>query len=166
MLNSITTALKGLPKEWITVIIAMLPISELRGAIPAALMMGIPPARALLLSVIGNAAPVIPVLVLLEPVSNFLMRFGPWKRFFDWLFRKARSRAELVQKYEAIGLALFVAVPLPITGAWTGCVAASLFRVRFRYAFPAILIGIMTAGGIVLSVCLFGKGALSFFLAK
>ncbi len=61
---------------------------------------------------------------------------------------------------------LFVAVPLPMTGAWSGCIAASLFKIRFRYAFPAIFLGVVIAGLIVLAVCLFGKGAFSFFVTR
>lgn len=166
MLEQLMYFLKGFSKEWVTIIIAALPVSELRGSIPIALMMGISPLKAFLLSILGNSLPVIPILFLLEPVSNGLMRFRIWKRFFDWLFERTRGKGDLIQKYEAIGLILFVAIPLPITGAWTGCIAASLFRIKFRYAFPAILLGVLCAGIIVLSVCLFGKGAFSIFLAK
>lgn len=166
MTQGIVNALQALPKEWITIIIAALPITELRGSIPVALMMGIQPLKAFVLSIIGNLLPVIPVLFLLEPVSNALMRFGPWKRFFDWLFEKTKAKSDLIQKYEALGLMLFVAVPLPMTGAWTGCVAASLFRIKFRYAFPAVFLGVVIAGMVVMSICLLGQGACSIFLAK
>lgn len=166
MVESIANALKGMPKELVTLIIAALPIAELRGSLPLAIMFGFSPAKAFVLSVIGNLLPIIPALLFLEPVSNALMRFKPWKRFFDWLFARTRSKADLIQRYEAIGLFLFVAVPLPMTGMWTGCIAASLFRIKFRYAFPAIALGVITAGLIVLAVCMFGKGACSVFLAK
>lgn len=166
MIETILNVLKGIPKEFVTLIIAALPLSELRGSIPVALMMGFAPAKAFWLSVLGNSLPIIPVLFLLEPVSNSLMRFRPWKKFFDWLFAKTKEKGDLIQKYEAIGLMLFVAVPLPMTGAWSGCIAASLFRIKFRYALPAIFFGVVGAGIIVLSVCLFGKGAFSIFLAK
>ncbi len=165
MTEAIVNTLKGIPKEWITIIIAAMPVSELRGSIPVALMMGIDPMKAFFLSVLGNSLPIIPVLFLLEPVSNALMRFKPWKKFFDWLFERTKSKGDLIQKYEAIGLMLFVAVPLPMTGAWSGCIAASLFRVKFRYALPAIFLGVVLAGLIVTSVCLFSKGAFSIFLA-
>jgi uncharacterized membrane protein len=128
--------------------------------------MGLTPAKAFWLSILGNSARIIPTLFLLEPVSNALMHFGPWKRFFEWLFAKTRAKGDLIQKYEAIGLMLFVAVPLPMTGAWSGCIAASLFRIKFRYAFPAIFLGVLIAGVVVLSVCLFGVSALSIFVAK
>ena len=166
MIETIVNALKGIPKEWITIIIAALPIAELRGSIPAALMMGLSPAKAFLLSLLGNSIIIVPVLFFLEPVSNSLMRFEPWKRFFNWLFERTKEKGDLIQRYEAIGLALFVAVPLPMTGAWSGCIAASIFRIKFRYAFPAIFLGVVGAGIIVLSICLFGKGAYSIFLAK
>jgi len=166
MLQAILDSLKGLPKEWITIIIAGLPIAELRGAIPVALAMGFSPVKALILSIIGNSIFIIPTLFLLEPVSNALMRFKPWKRFFDWFSKRTKANGELIQKYEALGLMLFVAVPLPMTGAWSGCIAASLFRIKFRYAFPAIFLGVVIAGLIVTAVCLFGQGVWSFFVAK
>lgn len=166
MVETIVNMLKGISKEWITIIIATLPISELRGAIPVALAMGLSPLKAFFLSILGNTIPIIPVLFLLEPVSNKLRRFPLWRRFFDWLFERTRQKGDLIQKYEAIGLMLFVAVPLPMTGAWSGCIAASLFKIKFRYAFPAIFLGVVEAGVIVLLVCLFGKGAFSLFLAK
>jgi len=166
MLQAILDSLKGIPKEWVTIIIAGLPIAELRGSIPVALSLGISPLKAFFLSVIGNSLPIIPALFLLEPVSNALMRFKPWKRFFDWLYARTKAKGDLIQKYEALGLMLFVAVPLPMTGAWSGCIAASLFRIKFRYACPAIFLGVVIAGLIVTAVCLFGQGVWSFFLAK
>lgn len=166
MVETIVAFLKGIPREWTTMIIAMLPISELRGAIPVALAMGLSPLESYVLSVLGNLLPIIPVLFLLEPVSNRLRHFKLCKAFFDWLFERTKSKADLIQKYEALGLMLFVAVPLPMTGAWTGCIAASLFKIRFRYAFVAISLGVLEAGLIVLSVCMFGKGAYSMFLAR
>lgn len=166
MLQTILGLLKGVPREWVTIIIASLPVTELRGSIPMALGMGLSPAKAFLLSIIGNSLPIIPVLFLLEPVSNSLMRFGPWKRFFTWLFERTRKKGDLIQRYEALGLMLFVAVPLPMTGAWSGCVAASLFRIKFRYAFPAIFLGVVIAGLIVMAVCLFGMEAFQLFIVK
>jgi uncharacterized membrane protein len=133
-----------------------LPISELRGAIPLALAMKQSLAKTLILAYAGNMLPVIPLLVLLEPLTNRLRHIPIWRRFFDWLFERTKRRAEVVQRYEAIGLILLVAIPLPVTGAWTGCVAASLFKIKFRYAFPAILIGVLIAGIVVTSLTLIG----------
>jgi len=166
MLQVMLDSLKGIPKEWVTIIIAALPVAELRGSIPVALSLGLSPVKAFILSIIGNSVIIIPTLFLLEPVSNALMRFKFFKRFFDWFFARTKANSDLIQKYEALGLMLFVAVPLPMTGAWSGCIAASLFRIKFRYAFPAIFLGVVIAGLIVMAVCLFGQGVWSFFLAK
>ena len=157
MIEKIIALLNGLPKEAITVIIAALPVVELRLAIPVAYWaLKLPWPKALALAYIGNMLPVIPLLVLLEPVSERLRRFHIWRRFFDWLFERTKIKAEIVQRYEALGLILFVAIPLPVTGAWTGCVAASLFKIKFRYAFSAILIGVIIAGIVVMSLTLMG----------
>ncbi|MBN1913439.1 MAG: small multi-drug export protein [Candidatus Omnitrophica bacterium] len=156
MLELILNWMKNIPREYVVMIVGALPISELRGAIPLALSFGMSVKKAFILSVIGNTLPVIPALFLLEPVSGWLRRFKIWARFFDWLFERTKKRADTVQKYEAIGLALFVAIPLPVTGAWTGIVAASLFKIRFRYAFLSILAGVVVAGIIVSVLCSLG----------
>lgn len=137
-------------------IVGALPISELRGAIPLGLYFGMPLAKAFWLSVIGNIIPVAPALFLLEPVSMRLRKFRLWARFFDWVFERTRKKADTIQKYEALGLAVFVAIPLPMTGAWSGVIAASLFKIRFRYAFPAIVAGVIGAGLIVATLCALG----------
>ena len=156
MINIIINWLKDVPKEYIVMLVGALPISELRGAIPLALSFGMPLGKAFWLSVMGNSIPVAPALFLLEPVSNRLRRFKIWSRFFDWLFERTKKKADTIQKYEALGLAIFVAIPLPMTGAWSGVVAASLFKIRFRYAFIAILAGVLSAGLIVSSLCQLG----------
>jgi len=160
MLESILELFSTLPKELVTFLLAMMPVSELRGAIPVGLSMGLELKNVLMLAIIGNLVPVIPILFLLEPVSNYLRRFWIFKKFFDWLFERTRRKSDLIEKYEVLGLMLFVAIPLPVTGAWTGCVAASLFKIRLRYAFLAIALGVLIAASIVTSVCLIGKGIL------
>jgi uncharacterized membrane protein len=157
MLETLINHLKVIPKEWVVFIVSALPLSELRGGIPIGLAFGFTWQKALLFSLAGNLLPILPVLLLLEPVSEKLRRFRLWRRFFDWLFAKTKQKAELIQKYEAIGLALFVAVPLPMTGAWSGAIAASLFKIKLRYAFWAIALGVLGAGIIVTILCLTGK---------
>lgn len=76
-----------------------------------------------------------------------------WRRFFDWFFERTKKKAAIIEKYEALGLAIFVAVPLPGTGVWAGAVAAMLFKIRFRYAALAITAGMIIAGIIVSMVC-------------
>lgn len=135
----------------VTLAVAALPVSELRGAIPVAIAgyeMAWPLAYGL--SVLGNLAPVIALLVLLEPVVNGLSRMAIFKRLFDWLFARTRRRfSSTVERFGAVGLVLVVAVPLPVTGAWTGTLIAFLYGVPVRYAFPLIGLGVLIAGAIV-----------------
>jgi len=152
----------GVSKELITVFIAVLPISELRGAIPFALGMNIPVYKAYLLSVFGNLIPVIPLLLFFGELVHILEKFKIGKRFLNWLFTKTRSRSQIIQRFEIVGLILFVAIPLPVTGAWTGTVAAFLFGIKFRYALFAITLGVLIAGIIVTLVSLGGLGVLRF----
>ena len=155
----------SLPKELIAFLIAMIPIAELRGAIPWALLDppiggGLSWPVAYFFSVIGNLAPVAPLLLGIEKLQFWLRRYKFFDKFFDWLFRRTRKRSKLIEKYEAIGLVFFVGIPLPVTGAWTGVVAAFLFGIPFRLAFPAIIVGVMLAGTIVTLISL---GVFSFF---
>ncbi|MEW6170304.1 MAG: small multi-drug export protein [Candidatus Omnitrophota bacterium] len=143
-------------KELIIIIVGALPILEVRWAIPQALIWKMSFFKAFWLSVLGNIIPIAPTLFLLEPISNKLRRFKIWSHFFDWLSERTKKNSDLIQKYEALGLMLFVAVPFPGTGAWTGCLAASLFKIRFRYAFIAIVLGVIGAAIIVSSLCAFG----------
>jgi len=146
---------QALPPRLTVVIIAMLPIVELRGAIPWALgVAGMKWPEAYLLSVAGNMLPVAPVLLLLGPVSQRLQRRRFWDRVLSWLFSRTRKRSKLVEQYESAGLFLLVAIPLPMTGAWTGMLAAFLFGIRLRYSLPAIFLGVVAAGGIVTSASL------------
>jgi uncharacterized membrane protein len=161
MLESLFSALQNLPKELITIIVAAMPVSELRGAIPLAILtLKEPVSKVFFLSILGNLIPVIPLLIFLEPLTKRLRRFEIWHKFFEYIFARTRRKAAIVEKYEAIGLALFVAIPLPITGAWTGCIAASLFKIKFRYAFLAISLGVCLAAVIVTAVTLIGEGIL------
>ncbi len=156
MVNIIIGWLKDIPKEYVVMIVGALPISELRGAIPLALSFGMPLQKAFWLSILGNISFVVPALFLFEPVSGSLRKFKLWSRFFDWVFERTKKNADTIQKYEALGLAIFVAVPLPMTGAWSGVIAASLFKIKFRYAFIAIIAGVFGAGLIVSALCALG----------
>ena len=154
MLHYLLTLLKGVPAEILTIIVAMLPIAELRGAIPLALGLKLSITKAYSLAVIGNLIPVLPILFFLGPVSNYLRKFSLFDTFFTWLFKRTQARSKLIERLELLGLALFVAVPLPITGAWTGAVAAFLFQFRIRDAFGAICLGVLVAGVVVTLACL------------
>ncbi len=149
-------------EELLVLLTAAAPISELRGAIPLGIIkFGFPIYKTLIIALIGNMLPVIPLLILIQPLSERLRKFTFFKKFFDWFFERTRKKADLVQKYEALGLILFVAIPLPVTGAWTGAVAATLFKVRFRYALIAIFAGVLIASVIVSILTI---GGYNFFL--
>ena len=148
---TLQNSLGFIPNELIIVLLAALPIAELRLSIPIAIIeFNIDPVTALTLSVIGNMIPVVPLLLFLEPVSNFLRRWKMGDMFFTWLFERThRKHSANFEKYGSIGLAVFVGIPLPATGAWTGCAAAFIFGFKFKNAFLAILAGIIMAGIIV-----------------
>ena len=156
MLGLLLHWLGGIPKELIVVIVGALPITEVRGAIPLALSFGMPPLKAFWLAVLGNFIFIIPALFLFQPVTAALRKFKICSRFFDWVFERTKRNSDAIQKYEALGLAIFVAVPLPMTGAWSGVIAASLFKIRFRLAFIAITVGVFAAALIVLALCVAG----------
>ncbi len=139
-----------LPPPLAVFCIAMLPIFELRGAIPAAYAMGMDQTWLIyLLAVLGNFMPVLPLLLLLGPAETHLRRFPVVDRLLDWVFKRTRSRSEVIKKYESLGLIIFVAIPAPMTGAWTGAIAAYLFKLPLRMAVPCIILGILIAGIVV-----------------
>jgi uncharacterized membrane protein len=162
MRESIADALNSfLPPEITILVVAAMPVVELRGALPMALgVFGFGFSKAYALSVVGNLIPVVPLLLFLNHISAWLMRFDIFKKFFDWWFARTRRHSDLVEKYETLGLILFVAIPLPMTGAWSGCVAAYLLGVKFIHAVCAIVIGVLAAGLIVGAASM---GALRFF---
>jgi uncharacterized membrane protein len=128
------------------VILGAIPLFEARYAIPAAIVAGYPPLEAFLLALAGNLLPIVPLLLLLGPVSDYLTRYSSiCDRFFRWLFEHTRTKLAGQERVGALALFVFVAVPLPGTGAWTGCVVAFLFGIPFRYALPAIALGTVVA---------------------
>ncbi len=128
------------------VILGALPFFEARYAIPAAILYGFSPATAFILGITGNLLPVIPLLLLLDPVSAWLRaRSETMDRFFSWLFERTGRHERSIRLYGAPALFLFVALPIPVTGTWSGCAAAFVFRIRFREAFPAIACGAVMA---------------------
>ena len=147
----------GFSKELVVLVIAALPVLELRGAIPVAInMFGLPWYYAFSLALIGNLLPVPFILLFLEAITRGLGRVDIFRRMLDWLFGYTRRRGRIVERYKRIGLALFVAIPLPATGAWTGSLVASLLGLPFKHAFLAILVGVFVAGVIVTCLSLLG----------
>jgi len=163
-------ALEGIPPFLVVMIISMLPIFELRGGIPAGAALGMPVWQAAIFAVIGNMIPIPFILLLLGPVSRWLSEHSDlMRRFFDWLFaRTRRKHTQAFERWKEFALVIFVAIPLPITGAWTGSVAAFLFGIPFRQALPLIFCGVVIAAVVVslatsFSFLLGWQGSLIFF---
>ena len=151
----------GFSKELAVIVISMLPIVELRGAIPVAInLLDLSWYHALPLAILGNLIPVPLLLLFFGTISQRLSKIGIFKRWFHWLEERTRRRGKIVGTYKRIGLALFVAIPLPVTGAWTGSLAATIFEIDFKQALLFIFIGICIAGGIVTGICLLAQNAL------
>ena len=124
---------------------AMVPVLELRGAIPVGVAAGLSPAAACLVSILGNMVPVPFILLLIRRIFDWLRGtclFGPR---IDWLERRAHLKGRMVRKYRLPGLIILVAIPLPGTGA----LVAALLDIRMRHALPAIFLGVVIAGAIV-----------------
>lgn len=136
-------------KELYVIITAMAPYAELRLAIPLAWKFGLMAFEAYVLAVIGNMIPVVPIMLLIKPLSRGLDHIPVCRRFFNYILSRCRRHQSGIQKYGYWGLTLFVAVPLPMTGAWTGAALAILMGLRKRIALLAILLGVMIAGLIV-----------------
>lgn len=132
--------------------VAMVPVLELRGAIPFGLALGLSPGLAYLMSVIGNLIPIPAVMLLIRTIFRWLCRWPWWERKVRWLERRAENKGEVVRKYSILGLIILVAIPLPGTGAWTGALVATLLDIRIQVALPCILIGVLIAGGVTLGV--------------
>ena len=133
---------------------AMVPVIELRGAIPVGVAAGLPPAVACVTAILGNLVPVPFIMLLVRRIFDWLRDtrfFGPK---IAWLERRAHLKGRLVRKYRLLGLVILVGIPLPGTGAWTGALVAALLDIRLRTALPAILLGLLIAGGITTAVTL------------
>ena len=131
---------------------AMVPVLELRGAIPVGVAAGLSPAAACLVSILGNMVPVPFILLLIRRIFDWLRGtrlFGPR---IDWLERRAHLKGRMVRKYRLPGLIILVAIPLPGTGAWTGALVADVLDLRLRTALPAIALGVLIAGIITTTV--------------
>lgn len=139
--------------EIITLLISMLPISELRGAIPIAIgIYNMQASMAFFWAVLGNIIPIIFILLGLDLLINkFLIhRIYILNRFFVWLFERTRRKhSKKFERWRDLALVILVAIPLPFTGAWTGALAAFVFGVPIKRAFPLIILGVLIAGIIV-----------------
>lgn len=151
-----TKTLGGVVSREITVfIISMVPILELRGGLIAASLLQIPIVKAIWYCVIGNIIPVPFILLLITPIFTWLKQTSLFRPLVEKLEHKAMGKSEQIEKYQFWGLVLFVGIPLPGTGAWTGSLIASLLGVKFKKAFPAVILGIVMAT-IIMSIFSYG----------
>ncbi len=149
-------------KALMTFFISMVPVLELRGAIPIGTANGLPLWAAILISIVGNLVPVPFIIIFIRKIFAWLRRKN---QKLDHLVTRLEIRAEkksdVVQKYAFWGLFVLVAIPLPGTGAWTGALVAAMLDMRLKRAFPAIALGVIAAGVIVAFVT-YGAGAIFF----
>ncbi len=140
----------GISPELSVFIIALLPIVELRGAIPVGInLYQLNWSKVFLLAFLGNLLPVPFLLLFLENLANLLSRIGIFAKFFNWLFTRTRKKGKVIEEYKFWGLLIFVGIPLPGTGAWTGSIAAFLLGMDFKSAIFAIIFGVGLAGILV-----------------
>ncbi len=146
--SKIIEILSSLPKELVVLVISALPITERTGTPLAIAKYHMSFWEAFVISSIGMMLPAAPILLLLEPVSKWLAKKSRiMDAFLRWLFEHTRRRhSKTIDRYGAIGLFLFVAIPLPGTGVWSGSLLAYLFDIDFKYALTSILLGAIAAG--------------------
>ncbi|KKP68998.1 MAG: hypothetical protein UR66_C0002G0055 [Candidatus Moranbacteria bacterium GW2011_GWE1_35_17] len=155
MQEIIINALANIPKELATFLMAMLPVTELRAAIPVAILKyNMSPWLALTYSVLGNTLMGVLVLLLIEPITKIIIEKVPfihriWTKYIDRLHKKHK---ESFEKWEALALIIFIAIPLPMTGAFSGAVAASIFQIPPKKASTYIFLGCLIAGVTVTAI--------------
>lgn len=143
--------LKTLGKHLCVFICSMIPIIELRGAVPLGAGLGLPFLQNILLSILGNMLPIPFILIFIKAILSWMSkcRIGLFNKVSNWLFQKAEKNRPKIEKYSTWGLMLFVAIPLPGTGAWTGALVASLIDMKFTKAIFSIFLGVLIAGAIM-----------------
>lgn len=152
MTDFIVEAITGadVGKYLATLIISMIPVIELRGAIPIGVGLGLSHAEAMGISIIGNMLPVPFIILFIRPIFRWMTRkSGKLARLVEKLETKAEGKWDKIHRYQFFALTIFVAIPLPGTGAWSGALIAAVMNMRLRNALPSILLGVLIAGILV-----------------
>lgn len=136
------------------IFISAMPFTELRGGIPLALAIGFDPLSAFILAFIGNIIPVPIILLFLNELRSFFCRYKAIDRIYKKIERRVMKKKSVIEKYGYLGLTFFVAIPLPVTGAWTGSLLAFLLKLDFKKSLFHIFAGVFIAGIIVLLTAL------------
>lgn len=158
MLETISLWLHETPagETLLTFLISMLPVVELRGGLPAGVAMGLPIPAAFLASLLGNILPVPFLILFVRPAFKWVRVHIPWLGgFVSRLESRAREKSRNVIRYQTWGLLIFVAIPLPGTGAWTGALIAAILDMRLKRAVPVIFLGV-TIAGLIITVLTYG----------
>lgn len=139
---------------------SMVPVIELRGAVPYGVAAGLPLLPVLITAILGNMVPVPFILLFIRKILDWMKtREGFLKKVADKLEARALSKSDVLEKYAAFGLFVLVAIPLPGTGAWTGALVPAVFRLKWKHAIPSIFAGVVAAG-IIMSIVSYGVKAL------
>ncbi len=155
LVKALVDAFGGLGKEVIVFIISMMPLLELRGGLLAAALLKMDFVPAYLISIVGNTLPIPLVLLFLDKVFNFLKKSKKLNKLISKLEKKILSKKGQIEKYGYLGLLLFVGIPLPGTGAWTGAGLAVLLNLNKKKAFVSIMLGVILAS-IIMSILSYG----------
>ena len=146
---------KHLSKEGVIFLISVFPVLELRGGLIAASLLKVPFLKGLLISLIGNVLPIPFVLLFFSKIVTLLEKFSYTKPLAEWFREKVDKNKKNIEKYDFWGLALFVGIPIPGTGAWTGAMVASLLKMNRKKSILAIFLGILLAS-LIMSVLSYG----------
>ncbi len=154
---NIFSGLEGIPfgKEILVFIISLMPILELRGGLIAAALLDINPVVSYIISIIGNILPVPFILWFINSILNWMRNSKRFFKIANWLDEKVNKHKSQIEKYGFWGLVLFVGIPLPGTGAWTGCLIAAVLNMNKKKAFLAAMLGILMAS-IIMMILSFG----------
>ena len=157
------SGLQGIPfgRELIVFIISLMPILELRGGLIAASLLGLDPVRSYIISVIGNIIPVPFILWFINIILDWMRNSKRFKKIAKWLDGKVEKHKKQIETYGFWGMVLFVGIPLPGTGAWTGCLIAAVLNMNRKKAFLAAMLGIFMASIIMM---LLSFGLLKFII--
>lgn len=150
IVNELMTLLQDkIPEELVAFVISLCPVLECRGGMIAARLMEIPFLKAFLICYLGNMVPIPFIILFIRKIFDFLRKFKFFEKIILKLEAKTEKNKEKVLRYESWGLLIFVAIPLPGTGGWTGALMAGLLDMRFRRALPIIALGVLIAGFIM-----------------
>lgn len=160
LVNMIISAFGGITgmafgKEIIVFVISLLPILELRGGLIAAALLGLDPLPSYIISIIGNLLPIPFILLLINKILDWMRNSKHFNKIAQWLDKKVEKHKGQIEKYGYLGLVLFVGIPLPGTGAWTGSLIASVLEMDRKKTFLAVVIGVIMAS-IIMMLLSFG----------